>query len=112
MERTTSKAEEAADRVEALKSKRAAKRDSISSLKNGLSSLEEKLAGHPLTQKVGAKRDEIAIARSDLQSIVDELEEAKGRLQKALGQRGDIITTVKNELAPDFEHADDSDEDD
>ena len=98
--------------MKALKSQRDEKRGSISSLKDGLSSLEEKLGRHPLMQKVNAKKDEISMARSDLQSIVDELEEAKGRLQKALGQRGDVITAVKNELAPDFEHADDSDEDD
>ena len=73
--------------------------------------MEEKLASHPLTQKVNAKKDEISIARSELRSIVVELEDAKGRLQKALGQRDDAITSVKKELEPDDE-TDDSDEDD
>ena len=111
IQRSAAKAEEATDRVQALKSKRDAQRDSISSLKDGLGSLEEKLANHPLTQKVKAKKDEISIARSDLQSIVVELEEAKDRLQKALGQRDDVITSVKKELEP-YEETDDSDEDD
>ena len=109
VQRAASKAEEAADRVSTLKATRDAQRDSISSLKDGLGSLENKLAGHPLMQKVNAKKDEISIARSELRSIVVELEDAKGRLQKALGQRDDAITSVKKELEPDDE-ADDSDE--
>ena len=110
MQRAATKAEEAADRVTQIKSKRDRQRESISNLQEGLGSLQEKLSGHPLTQKVNAKKDEISIARSDLQSIVLELEEAKDRLQKALQQRDGVIASIKKELESDDE-ANDSDED-
>ena len=117
VQRAADKAEDAANSVKALKTQRDQKRGVISSLKDGLHSLEEKLAGHPLTQKVSAKRDEISIQRSALQSIVAELDDAKGRLQKALAQRDDVVAAVKQELAPtddddDEGFASDSDADD
>ena len=117
IQRASSKTQDAADNVSALKDQRDAKRGAVSSLKDGLHSFEEKLAGHPLTQKVNAKRDEISIQRSALQSIVAELEDANGRLQKALAQRDDVVTAVKQELAPtddddDDDFAGDSDDDD
>ena len=111
VQRAASNAEEAAVRVQTLKSKRDAQKGSITSLKDSLSSLEEKLAGHPLTQKANAKREEISMARSDLQSIVDELDEAQWMLKKALGQRNEVVTSVKRELQPDDEETDDSDGD-
>ena len=108
VQRAADKAEDAANTVNALKTQRDQKRGAISSLKDGLRSLEEKLAGHPLTQKVNAKKDQIQIERSALQSIVAELDDAKGRLQKALAQRDDVVAAVKQELAP----TDDDDDDD
>ena len=106
VQRAASKAEGAADAVNAIKTKRDEKRGVISSLKDGLSTLEDKLAAHPLSQKVRDKKGAIEIARKELQSIVAELEDAKGRLQKALAQRDDVISAVQQELAP----ADDDDD--
>ena len=112
VQRAADKAEDAANTVNALKTQRDQKRGAISSLKDGLHSLESKLAGHPLTQKVNAKKDQIQIERSALQSIVAELDDAKGRLQKALAQRDDVVSSVKQELIPADDGAGDSDDDD
>ena len=113
VQKASAKVEQAKDAVAALTDQRSNQRGVVGALRDDLGGLEQKLAAHPLSQKVRDKKGAIEIARTQLEQIADDLEDAKTRLQKALAQRDDVVTAVKQELEPqEPEDDDDSDDDD
>ena len=52
---------------------------------------------------------QLAAAKSDLEAISGDLEDAKKRLEKVLAQHSDVISAVKRELEPPDEDSHDDD---
>ena len=65
----------------------------------GARKIEAKLSAHPLTQQKEAKREEIEIARGDLQNIVDELARAQALLQSKIDAKNQVTAELKQEAA-------------
>ena len=92
---------DAADKVDALRTKKQATQDEVQRLRGHLSALDDKLKAHPLTQKRADKREEVAISKSQLQDIVNELAQAKASLEERLLARDGKVSALKIELAED-----------
>jgi DNA-directed RNA polymerase alpha subunit len=92
---------DAADKVDALKTKKRSKQEEVQRLRGHLSAIDEKLTMHPLTQKRADKSEEIAISKSELQDVIDELARAKASLEEKLLARDDKVSALKIELAED-----------
>ena len=73
---------DAADRVDALKTKKRAQQEELQTLRGHLSAIDDKLKAHPLTQKRADKGKEVAISKSELKNIIYELAQAKASLEK------------------------------
>ena len=73
-----------------------------------MSAIDEKLKAHPLTQKRADKSEEVAISKSQLQDIVDELAQAKASLEERLRAKDAAVGALKTDLGGD----DDDDDDD
>ena len=101
LQKVSDSAADATDRVAALKSTKRAKREEVQRLRGHLSALDDKVKAHPLTQKRADKCEEVAISKSELQAIVDELAQAKASLEDRLRVRDDAIDAVKTDLADD-----------
>ena len=101
LQKVSDSAADATDRVDALKTKKRAKREEVQRLRGHLSALDDKVKAHPLTQKRADKCEEVAISKSELQAIVDELAQAKASLEDRLRVRDDAIDAVKTDLADD-----------
>ena len=112
VERATSKVEQAKSDVAASAGRRDKQRLVVGALRDELGGLEQKLDAHPLLQKIRSKAGDIEVAKADLQAMVDDLEDAKGRLAKALARHGEAISNVKRELEPSDGDAGDFDESD
>ena len=56
---------------------------------------------HPLTQKRADKSEEIAISKSELQDVIEELSRAKASLEEKLLARDGKVSALKIELAED-----------
>ena len=54
-----------------------------------------------MTQKWADKSEEVAISKSELQDIVDELAQAKASLEKRLRARDGVVAALKTDLAED-----------
>ena len=110
----SAKVEQAKDAVAALTDQRNNQRGVVGALRDDLGGLEQKLqqklAAHPLSQKVRDKKGAIEIARTELEQIADDLADAKTRLQKALAKHDAVVSAVQKELEPD-DVDDDSDDD-
>ena len=106
LQKVSDSAADATDRVNALKTKKRAKREEVQRLRGHLSALDDKVKAHPLTQKRADKCEEVAISKSELRDIVDELAEAKARLEERLRARDGAVAALKTDLA------DDDDDDD
>ena len=112
VERATSKVEQAKSDVAASAGRRNNQRLVVGALREELGGLEQKLDAHPLLQKIRDKTGDIEVARADLQAMADDLEDARGRLAKALARHGEVISSAKRELEPSDGDADDSDDGD
>ena len=112
VERATSKVEHAKSDVAASSGRRDKQRLVVGALRDELGGLEQKPDGHPLVQRIRNKTADIEVAKADLQAMADDLEDAKGRLAKALARHGEVISSVKRELEPPDGESDDSDDDD
>ena len=112
VQKASTKVEQAKDAVAALTDQRSDQRGVVGALRDDLGGLEQKLAAHPLSQKVRDKKGAIEIARTQLEQIADDLADAKTRLQKALATRDHVVSSVKQELEPEEPDEDDDDSDD
>ena len=110
VQKASAKVEQAKDAVAALTDQRSNQRGVVGALRDDLGGLEQKLAAHPLSQKVRDKKGAIEIARTELEQIADDLADAKTRLQKALAKHDAVVSAVQKELEPDGVD-DDSDDD-
>ena len=108
----TSKVEQAKNDAAALADQRNNQRRVVGALRKELGGLEQKLDAHPLSQKVRGKTGDIEVAKTELQAMVDDLDDAKKRLDKVLARHSEVISTVKRELEPPDDDADDSGGDD
>ena len=101
LQKASDAAADAADKVDALKTNKRTKQDEVQRLRGHLSALDDKLEAHPLTQKRADKSEEVAISKSELQDIVDELAQAKASLEKRLRARDSAVAALKTGLAED-----------
>ena len=101
LQKASDAAADATDKVDALNTKKRAKQDEVQRLRGHLSALDDKLKAHPLTQKRADKSEEVAISKSELQDIVDELAQAKASLEKRLRARDSAVAALKTGLAED-----------
>ena len=92
---------DAADKVDELKTKKRAKQEEVQRLRGHLSAIDDKLKVHPLTQKRADKSEEIAISKSELQDVIEELSRAKASLEEKLLARDGKVSALKIELAED-----------
>ena len=92
---------DAADKVDDLKTKKRTKQDKVQRLRGHLSAIDEKLKMHPLTQKRADKSEEVAISKSELQDVIEELSRAKASLEEKLLARDGRVSALKIELADD-----------
>ena len=92
---------DAADKVDALKTKKRAKQDEVQRLRGHLSAIDEKLKMHPLTQKRADKSGDVAISKKELQDVIEELARAKASLEEKLLARDGKGSALKTELAED-----------
>ena len=98
---------DAADRVDALKTKKRAQQEELQTLRGHLSAIDVKLKAHPLTQKRADKSDEVAISKIELKNIIDELAQAKASLEEKLRAQNDAVALLKTDL----QERDDDDDD-
>ena len=84
LQKASDAAADAADKVDVLKTNKRAKQDEVQRLRGHLSALDDKLEAHPLTQKRADKSEEVAISKSELQDVIDELARAKASLEEEL----------------------------
>ena len=70
-----------------------------------LADIDDSLSKHPLVAKRGAKKQEINIAKADLQEIVQELGDAKARLEAKLQSKHAVVSALKGELQDDDDDA-------
>ena len=101
MQKASDAVADAADKVDALKTKKRAKQDEVQRLRGHLSAIDEKLKMHPLTQKRADKSEEVAISKNELQDVIDELARAKASLEERLLARDGKVSALKIELAED-----------
>ena len=73
--------------------------------------MDDKLASHSLTQKRDAKRTEITMTKSELETVVRELVRATAALKSKIQKRDGHILDLKKELANDSDDDDDDDDD-
>ena len=92
---------DATDKVDALRTKKRTKQEEVQRLRGHLSAIDEKLKVHPLAQKRADKSEEIAISKSELQDVIDELARAKASLEEKLRAKDDAVTALKVDLAED-----------
>ena len=92
---------DAADKVDALKTKKRTEQDEVQRLRGHLSAIDEKLKAHPLAKKRADKCEEVAISKSELQNIVDELAQAKASLEEKLRAKDGAVAALKTDLAED-----------
>ena len=98
LQKASGAATDAAERVDALKSETQAKREEVQRLRGHLTALDGKLKAHPLAKKRADKCEEVAISKSELRDIVDELAEAKARLEERLRARDGAVAALNDPL--------------
>ena len=91
----------AAGEADGIKAKREAHREHINALNADLADIDDSLSKHPLVVKRGAKKQEISIAKAELQEIVQELADAKARLESKLQSKHAVASALKQELQDD-----------
>ena len=101
MQKASDAVANAADKVDALKTKKRTKQAEVQRLRGHLSTIDDKLKAHPLTQKRADKSEEVAISKSELQNIIDELAQAKASLEEKLRAKNDAVAALKADLAED-----------
>ena len=101
MQKASDAVADAADKVDALKTKKRTKLEEVQRLRGHLCSIDEKLKVHPLTQKRADKSEEVAISKSELQDVIEELSHAKASLEEKLLARDGKVSALKIELAED-----------
>ena len=95
----------AAGEADGIKAKREAHRKHINALHADLADIDDSLSKHPLLVKRGAKKQEISIAKAELQEIVQELADAKARLESKLQSKHAVASALKQELQDDDDDA-------
>ena len=95
----------AASDADGIKAKREAHREHIHALNADLADIDDSLSKHPLVVKRGAKKQEISIAKAELQEIVQELADAKARLESKLQSKHAVASALKQELQDDDDDA-------
>ena len=111
VDRLSDAVDDARNAVGDLKQKRAAKTAEVKRLQDHLDILDDKLASHSLTQKRDAKRTEITMTKSELETVVRELVRATAALQSKIQKRDGHILDLKKELANDSDDDDDDAQD-
>ena len=112
LKRTAASVDSAKTMVGALRAKKSAQQEAVQARRGHLAKLDSKLEAHPLTIKRGEKADEILVAKSELQDIVDQLARAQAQLEAKITKRNDTIVSLRSELTAGDDDADDDDEDD
>ena len=109
VQKSEDKVQKAKDAVAANADQRNNQRNVVGTLRKELGDVQQKLDVHPLSQRVRDKMGQLEVAKTDLQAMNDDLDDAKKRLEKVLAQHSEIISAVKRELEPPDEDSDDDD---
>ena len=67
-------------------------------MRGHLEKLNEQLDAHPLKKKRDAKKEDVGIAKGQLEILARDLEKAKAALQDALRKKDDIVSGLQREL--------------
>ena len=110
VQKSEDKVQKAKDAVVANADQRNNQRNVVGTLRKELGGLQQKLDVHPLCQNARDKMEQISVAKTDLEAMNDDLDDAKTRLEKVSAQHSEIISAVKQELEPPDEDSDDDDD--